>query len=126
MPEINLIPLTALDESFLWEMLYLPCMFRKASRLPREILNDPDIACYVKGWGRSGDWGCWRRMGTPVGALWLRQWSGDEKGYGYVSPQIPELSIALMPAIVSWDLERMLNSAISMACRATLLVFECC
>ena len=119
MPEINLIPLTALDESFLWEMLYLALYVPEGKPpFPREILNDPDIACYVKGWGRSGDWGLLAKDGeTPVGALWLRQWSGDEKGYGYVSPQIPELSIALLPGYRKQGLgTRMLSTAISMAC----------
>ena len=87
------------DEPFLWEMLYLALYIPQGkSPFQREVLNEPDIACYVLDWGRPGDWGLLACDGaTPVGAIWLRQWSGDEKGYGYVSTLIPELSIALLP-----------------------------
>jgi len=54
---------------------------------------------------------------TPVGALCCASGSGDENGYGYVSPQIPELSIALLPGYRKLGLgTRMLSTAISMAC----------
>ncbi len=106
------------DEPFLWEMLYLALYVPEGKPpFPREILNDPDIACYVQGWGRSGDWGLLACDGaTSVGAIWLRQWSGDEKGYGYVSPLIPELSIALLPEYRNLGLgKHMLETVISMA-----------
>jgi ribosomal protein S18 acetylase RimI-like enzyme len=84
---------------------------------PRAILQDPDIACYVQGWGRPGDWGLLARAGgTPAGAIWLRQWSGEERGYGYVSPNIPELSLALLPEYRNrgWG-TRMIETVISLA-----------
>lgn len=118
MPEIQLIPLTPSDEPFLWEMLYLALYVPEGkSPFPREILNDPDIACYVQGWGRAGDWGLLALDGEkPVGAIWLRLWSGDERGYGYVSPLIPELSLALLPEYRNLGLgTRMLKMVISMA-----------
>jgi len=99
MPDPNLIPLTTSDEPFLWEMLYL-ALYVPPGRpaFPRDILSEPDLACYVQGWGRAGDWGLLAcELGAPVGAIWLRQWTGPERGYGYVSPAIPELSIALLP-----------------------------
>ena len=86
-------------------MLYL-ALYVPPGRAPfsREILDEPDIGCYVKGWGRPGDWGLLAcNEAEPVGAVWLRQWSGDEKGYGYVSPAIPELSIAILPGYRKWD-----------------------
>jgi ribosomal protein S18 acetylase RimI-like enzyme len=118
LPEFRLTPLSASDESFLWEMLYMALYVPPGKPpFPREILQDPDIACYVQGWGRPGDWGLLARDGEmPVGAVWLRQWTGDEKGYGYVSPAIPELSIALLPDYRNRGLgTRMLQAVISMA-----------
>jgi ribosomal protein S18 acetylase RimI-like enzyme len=118
MPDIDLIPITVLDEPFLWEMLYLALYVPPGKPLfPRAILDEPDTACYVQGWGRPGDWGLLACDGeTPIGAIWLRLWSGAEKGWGYVSPLIPELSIALLPDYRNVGLgTRMLNTVISMA-----------
>jgi ribosomal protein S18 acetylase RimI-like enzyme len=118
LPEFRFAPLSASNESFLWEMLYLALYVPPGKPpFPREILQDPDIACYVQGWGRPGDWGLLAYDGdTPVGAVWLRQWTGDQKGYGYVSPAIPELSIALLPDYRNQGLgSRMLNAVITMA-----------
>src|SRR5512136_1483568 len=95
----NFRPLYPSDESFLWEMLYLALYVPPGKPpFPRAILLEPDIACYVQGWGRPGDWGFVVKTGEKnVGAIWLRQWSGEARGYGYVSPAVPELSIALLP-----------------------------
>jgi ribosomal protein S18 acetylase RimI-like enzyme len=92
-------PLNPSDEPFLWEMLYQALYVPEGSSpYPRGILNEPDIACYVQGWGQPGDWGLLASDGEkPIGALWLRQWSREHKGYGYVREDIPELSIALLP-----------------------------
>jgi ribosomal protein S18 acetylase RimI-like enzyme len=99
LPDLRFKPLAISDEPFLWEMLYLALYVPPGKPpFPREILKEPDIACYVQGWGRPGDWGLLALDAEePVGAVWLRQWTGDEKGYGFVSPAIPELSIALLP-----------------------------
>ena len=55
---IALRPLVRSDESLLWEMLY-QALYVPPGRAPfaRSILADADIACYVQGWGRKGDWG---------------------------------------------------------------------
>jgi ribosomal protein S18 acetylase RimI-like enzyme len=115
---IDLRPLFPTDQPFLWKMLYLALYVPPGKALfPRSILDDPDIACYVRGWGRPGDWGLLASAGeTPAGAVWLRQWSGQERGYGYVSSQIPELSIALLPEYRNVGLgTRLLKTVISQA-----------
>lgn len=33
-----------------------------------------------------------------MGAAWVRLWTGDTKGFGYVDATIPELAIATIPA----------------------------
>jgi GNAT superfamily N-acetyltransferase len=96
--EIRLFPIKASDEPFLWEMLFQG-LYVPEGKLPfsRDVLDEADITCYVKGWGRPGDWGLIARDGEiSVGAIWLRKWSGKEKGYGYVDETIPEMSIALL------------------------------
>jgi GNAT superfamily N-acetyltransferase len=118
MPEINFRPLLSFDEPFLWEMLYLALYVPQGKPpFPRDILREPDIACYVQGWGLPDDWGLLASDGErAVGAVWLRQWSGAEKGYGFVSPLIPELSIALLPKYRNLGLgSRLLKMIISMA-----------
>ncbi len=118
MDAISLRPIVATDEPFLWEMLYLALYVPEGKPpFPREILGEPDIACYVQGWGRPGDWGLLALDDDrPVGAIWLRLWSGNEKGYGYVSPVIPEFSIALLPEYRNKGLgTRMIKTVISMA-----------
>jgi GNAT superfamily N-acetyltransferase len=116
--KIDLRPLLPSDEPFLWEMLY-QALYVPPGKLPfpRAILDDPDIACYVKGWGRPGDWGLLACDGeNRTGAIWLRQWAGEERGYGYVSPQIPELSLALLPEYRNQGLgRRMLETVIALA-----------
>ena len=115
---IELRPLLPSDEPFLWVMLHQAFYVQPGKPLfSLDTQRDPDIACYVRSWGRPGDWGLMAWNGQmPVGAVWMRQWSGDEKGYGYVSPFIPELSIALLPEYRNGDLGvRMLKTIISMA-----------
>jgi ribosomal protein S18 acetylase RimI-like enzyme len=89
------------DEPFLWEMLYQAIYVPPgAPPAPRAIIQDPDIAVYVQDWGRVGDEGLVaveQATGIAVGAAWLRCWSGEHQGYGYVDDQTPEVSIALLP-----------------------------
>ncbi len=54
--------------------------------------------------------------GEPIGAAWLRLLSGDEKGYGYVNDETPELGMAVLPeyrgrGVGSDLLRRLLKSA---------------
>ena len=49
-------PLTASDEPLLWDMLYQA--LQTAQGAPsRDILQQPEYARYVEGWGRAGDTG---------------------------------------------------------------------
>jgi ribosomal protein S18 acetylase RimI-like enzyme len=66
--------------------------------LPREIIKAPDLARYVEGWGRPGDEGFMAMDGVKaVGAVWIRLLTGENKGYGFVDDDTPELSIAMQP-----------------------------
>jgi ribosomal protein S18 acetylase RimI-like enzyme len=88
------------DEAFLWEMLHLAVFVPPgATAVPKAALADPDLARYVRGWGRTGDAGvvALMSMDEPVGAAWLRLWSAKDRGYGFINVETPELTIAVRP-----------------------------
>lgn len=54
---------------------------------------------YVENWGRTGDLGyiAVNAEGRPVGSIHIRNFDEANKGFGYVSDDIPELGMALIP-----------------------------
>ena len=87
------------DEPFLREMLWLAGQWDRdlAPPLPAEPLPE-ELERYVEGFGRAGDCGVVAESaGLPVGAAWYRRFPADRPGYGYVSDDIPELSVAVAP-----------------------------
>lgn len=98
--QIAIRPLTAADEPLLWQMLYHAIFVPEGKKRPSpEIVQQPELARYVQEWGRPADLGfkAVTAEGEPVGATWLRLLAGNERGYGYISDSIPELTIALLP-----------------------------
>lgn len=96
----DLRPLTPSDQPFLWEMLYQSLYVSEGTEpFERSIINDPEIAKYVKGWGRENDAGfiAVDEDGRPLGAIWMRLFKGEERGYGYVDEQTPEIGMAVLP-----------------------------
>jgi GNAT superfamily N-acetyltransferase len=89
------------DEPFLWEMLYQAIFIPAGSvPIPREILNTRALAGYVAGWGKPDDFGLMAvdvQTEQPIGAAWLRLLTGQNRGYGYVDDDTPELSMAVLP-----------------------------
>ncbi len=60
---------------------------------------DVPLERYVAGWGRPGDTALVAiDEFQPVGAAWYRLFSEDEPGYGFVDPETPELTIAVVPS----------------------------
>ncbi|MEM6713706.1 MAG: GNAT family N-acetyltransferase [Cyanobacteria bacterium P01_C01_bin.147] len=86
-------PLSPEDKPIVWEMLRYA-----AHESSWEALQHPLIARYATDWGRPGDlgYGAWHAA-TPIGAAWLRLWPEADKGFGYVSDDIPELAIGVAP-----------------------------
>jgi GNAT superfamily N-acetyltransferase len=88
------------DEPVLGEMLYLAVFVPPGATPPiPSILTQPELARYVNGWGRRGDDGviALTRDAYAIGAAWVRLWSEDDRGYGFVDVRTPELSIAVRP-----------------------------
>ena len=97
---LTIRPLTADDEPFLWEMLYQAIHIPEGVTPPeREVVYQPELAKYVRDWGCPGDYGFIAidtANNCSVGAVWLRLWTKENKGYGYVDDATPELSIAVL------------------------------
>ncbi len=85
--------------AFLNEMLYQAIFVPEGKEpLPKSVIEHPDIAKYIDNYGREGDI-CLvaEDEGKLVGAAWTRIFSEQDKGYGFVDPKTPELSMAVLP-----------------------------
>lgn len=81
-------PLTDADEPVLWEMLFQALQNAESEAPPRDIVDRPEFARYVQGWGREGDRGFVahdRDTSDLLGAVWFRP------------PAEPELAFAVRP-----------------------------
>ncbi|WP_411345979.1 GNAT family N-acetyltransferase [Paenibacillus sp. WLX1005] len=103
--EVHIVPATAEHQEFLWEMLYLS-LYAEPGQEPfaREIVHQPGLSKYVEHWGRTGDAGFIALVQEehstdmqPIGAVTSRFFTNDNKSYGYVADDIPELSLAIVP-----------------------------
>nr|WP_306812698.1 GNAT family N-acetyltransferase [Paenibacillus soyae] len=81
----------------LFESLYAP---EGQEPFTRDILNDPYLAKYVEGWGRTGDIGYLAidEAGNPMGSITARLFDSSNKGFGYVADDVPELGMAILPS----------------------------
>jgi ribosomal protein S18 acetylase RimI-like enzyme len=122
----NIRALTNQDESILWTML----MYAAHESSVDIVRENPALDRYVKDWGRSGEFGLVAIDNThSLGAAWLRLFSSDNRGFGYVDEGIPELAIAVSPEyrgkgigtkllMQTIELARSLYPAISLSVRA--------
>jgi GNAT superfamily N-acetyltransferase len=88
------------DEPALREMLFLAIYVPPGSEPPNDaVVAQPELARYVSNWGREGDDGiiAFAPNGDAVGAAWLRLWSADDHGYGFIDTRTPEVSVAMRP-----------------------------
>ncbi|NJK53030.1 MAG: GNAT family N-acetyltransferase [Leptolyngbyaceae cyanobacterium SU_3_3] len=82
------------DELIVWTML----RYAAHESSIESVKQQPYLARYGLDWGRVGDVGyVTTRNMSPIGAAWLRLWLGEDKGFGYVKDEIPELAIAVVP-----------------------------
>lgn len=88
------------DESVLNEMLYQAIFVPEGNvPPPRNVVTTPELRKYTKDFGKEGDIGylALEETGQPIGAAWLRLLTGENKGYGHINDETPELTIAVMP-----------------------------
>jgi len=86
--------------------------------LPQNVVEKPEVARYVAGWGRDGDVGFIAVEGAiklRVGAVWVRIVPG---GYGFVDAATPELGIAVARACRGRGIGTMLIERALAECRA--------
>ena len=81
------------DAGFLTDMLVEAVNWPSARNHSEErILATPESAHYVTGWPRHDDLGVIAEVrGQPVGAAWLRFFTSNDPGYGFVSSDVPEI-----------------------------------
>lgn len=87
--------LTVEDEPIVWQFL----QYAAHESSVESVRNNPALTIYAKNWGRQvGDLGCVAQQDDlAIGMAWVRLWSGEERGYGYINQRIPELAIAELP-----------------------------
>ncbi|MBN2764724.1 MAG: GNAT family N-acetyltransferase [Paludibacteraceae bacterium] len=98
--QINIRPLEIYETSFLNEMLYHAVFVPEGEpALPRSIVHEPFIAAYTQNWGQSDTDIALLALANdmPVGAIWVRNFTEANKAYGFVSEDIPEMAMALLP-----------------------------
>lgn len=96
-------------------MLYEALYVREGEdALPESVLDEPELRHYVEDFGeRPLDLGVVGLDGArPVGACWLRAFSRDDPGYGYVADDVPELAMAVVEEVRSRGLGTMLIEAV--------------
>lgn len=86
--------LTIDDEAILWQML----MYAAQEPSLEAVQTQSCLTHYIEQWGRAGDMGAVAESSEKaIGAAWLRLWTGDDQGFGYVADAIPELAMAVIP-----------------------------
>ncbi|MEG4485507.1 GNAT family N-acetyltransferase [Microcoleus sp. D2_18a_B4] len=121
--DYSIRPLTQEDEPFLWQMLYEAAhMAEEGESTVQAVVNHPLIAKYVKNWGRANDLGFAAielNDSQPVGAAWLRLFTEDDKGFGWVDDTIPELAIAVLPEYTNHGVGTQLLARLLSAAKAS-------
>jgi len=97
---ITVRPIGESDMDFFIDMRY-EAIYMPEGRPPKEeLLNLPHLKKYSEGWGRKGDRALLAQNEEhhPVGAVWYRLFDEQNKGYGFVDAETPELGIAIVSA----------------------------
>lgn len=95
------LELTSSDEAQLKDFVYLAIHVNDPSEIPdRSILDVPQIKKYYDRWGVKDDFGIKavdEDTGKTIGMIWIRQFHSSDPSYGFISDEIPELSMSIEP-----------------------------
>ena len=92
---------TAEDREFLVDMLVEAVNWSPEwkPRSRRRVLSYPRTGHYVAGWPRDTDVGMVAEAASrPVGGAWVRYFPAGDPGYGFVAPDVPELTVGVAAA----------------------------
>jgi len=100
---MTLRPATTADRPFLTAMLAEAASWEREPGEPPyalvDLLGVPEVAGYIEGWGRPGDFGVVaEEAGAPAGACWCRRFTPEHPGYDFIAEDVPGLSIGVLPA----------------------------
>ncbi|HOO43014.1 MAG TPA: GNAT family N-acetyltransferase [Bacteroidales bacterium] len=81
-------------EEFLYQAVFIP---EGKERPGREILKLPKIAVYIKDFGKQSDF-CLvlQHENKIIGAIWSRLFPENEKGFGFVDSDTPEIAMSVL------------------------------
>jgi [ribosomal protein S18]-alanine N-acetyltransferase len=87
-----------LDYPFLKEMLYEGLFVPEGMQpFPITIIDLPEISKYIINWNDKKDFGLIALIDNKqIGAIWCRLFTEENKGYGFVDINTPELSMAII------------------------------
>lgn len=93
--KLNFPQAEATIRRFLYYAIYRP---PGSSPADHAIIDQPELKRYYQNWGRKGDYAVFAVIDDNViGVSWVRLFPADTPGYGTITPEIPELSIAVLP-----------------------------
>jgi len=107
---------TAEDGEFLADMLAEVVNWSPEwkPRTRRRVLSGPRTARYIAGWPRDTDLGVIAQAGAQlVGGAWVRFFPAEDPGYGFMAPDVPELTIGVAAAWRGGGVGRALLRAIA-------------
>lgn len=96
-PKVKIRPAMPDDLPFLRLMWFEAAFWDPIVPRPsmEQALAVPEIARYIREWGRPGDAAVIATDERPVGAAWYRLFRSDDAGYGFVDERTPELGIGV-------------------------------
>ena len=85
---------TGILKTMLYNAIFIP---PEEVKPPPEIIELPEIAVYIKDFGREGDICLVAEIeGVIAGAVWTRLFTAGAQGYGFIAPEIPVLSMSVL------------------------------
>jgi ribosomal protein S18 acetylase RimI-like enzyme len=90
--EIEASEISNLD-NFLYDAIFVS---DEIERRDKSIIKIPELARYIAGFGKDSDLCLVAELqGELIGAIWIRIFKDNERGYGYLDSTTPELSMSV-------------------------------